>query len=111
MRENQQKIPCADSAITYCGGEYMREKVYNHIAANPGTTVHSCAKVLNIAELSALSLINELCKDGIISLSALPLGNAINPDCSSFYSVCKPYIERTAAQKRHHAKAFKRQKE
>ena len=110
MRENRKKIPCADSAVAYCGGEYIREKVYSHIAANPGTTVQSCAKALSIAQLSALSLINELYSDGIVSLSGLPLGNAIVSDNSPFYSVCKPYIERTAAQKRRHARTSKRQK-
>ena len=108
MRETQKKTPCADSTVTYYGGEHMRKKIYDHIAENPGTTVQRCARTLSITELSALSLITELCRDGIVSLSVLPLGNVVERDNSPFYAVCKPYIERTAAQKQRHARASRR---
>lgn len=77
----------------------MRRKVYDYIAENPGTTVRRCADALNIADLLALSLINELCRAGVVSFIALPLGNPIEPDTSPFYFVCSPYIEKNCCSK------------
>ena len=109
MRETQKKTSCADSTVAYYGGEHMRKKVYDHIAENPGTTVQRCARALSMAELSALSLINELCRDGIVSLMAFPLGNDIKSNNSPFYAVYKPYIDRASAKKRSNARASTRQ--
>ena len=69
----------------------MRKKVYDYIAATPYATHHMCAKALEIEEMEALSLINELSKDSLLKMQARPLGNAINANCSNFYAACKEH--------------------
>ena len=69
----------------------MRKKVYDYIAATPYATHHMCAKALEIEETEALSWSNELSKDGLLKMQVRPLGNAIDANCSNFYSVCKEY--------------------
>lgn len=69
----------------------MRKKIYEYILKNPNTTHHICANALGITEFDTLKYINELSKDGLLRLNTIPLGNSINPDCSCFYTVCKPY--------------------
>lgn len=69
----------------------MRKKVYEFFKTHPGGTHHACAAELGISELEALKIINELTKNGMLKLGVLPLGNDINPNCSTFYSVYKAY--------------------
>lgn len=71
----------------------MRKRVYDYISENPNTTHHVCAKALQITELEALDIINQLCKDGLLSIQVLPLGNDLDPTCSDFYSACGIYHE------------------
>lgn len=69
----------------------MRKKVYDYIAKTPCATHRMCAQALEIEEKEALSLINELRKDGLLKMHVRPLGNAIDANCSNFFSVCKEY--------------------
>ena len=73
----------------------LKRKVYDYILVNPCTTVHRCARALKVEELVVLELIEELCKEGVVSVGAvLPLDNDIDPDTSTFYSVCGEYDKR-----------------
>lgn len=71
----------------------MKKKIWDFIAANPGSTHHQCAAALDVEELETLKTINELAQKGYLILRTLPLGNKINPDCSCFWYAGKEYSE------------------
>ena len=69
----------------------MKKRVYDYFKRCACTTVHQCAEALKTSDVCALRNINELLDDGFIKCTVLPLGNSINADASSFYSVCNVY--------------------
>lgn len=69
----------------------MKKAVYDFIAQNPNTTIRKCASALQIEDLAVMAWIHELRNEGCVKSMILPLGNDIDPDSSTFYSVCKAY--------------------
>ena len=69
----------------------MKKKVYDYFLAYPDSTHHMCARELLIPEAEILDCIDKMCSDGLLTIQGRPLGNEIDPNCSIFYSVRKPY--------------------
>lgn len=67
----------------------MKEKIIEYLKEHPYSSCSKLAEGLNVNERNVLGVMNELSKDGIATITPLPLGNKAEPDNSVYYSLTK----------------------
>ena len=65
----------------------MKKRVFDYVKENPGSSVHDIAIALRAKENLVLRIVNDLVKDGFMSIIPVPLSD--DNDCSCYYKVIK----------------------
>ena len=70
----------------------MKQQICKYFAEHPKTSLHQCATALKSDEKILLREIEELCRDGYLTIAAIvPLTESPELGNSVFYSLRKPY--------------------
>ena len=70
----------------------MKNRIYNYIRNKNGVDIHSIAECLNINEITVLRCLNELQRDGFITISSvIPLDSTVESGSVLYKSTNKKY--------------------
>ena len=69
----------------------MKKRVWGYFKENPVSSSLTCANTLKEKHLAIMEVCHELSREGYLRRIVAPLGNAVEPDNSEFYSVSKIY--------------------
>ena len=70
----------------------MKQQICKYFAEHPKTSLHQCAAALKQKENVLFREIEELCRDGYLTIAAIvPLDESPELGNSDFYSLRKPY--------------------